>query len=225
MKFYYWAILFLASGALVLTAQTNVSTNTVVDTNAVVITKAVVNTNAVNAILALVTTNSPPPPTNLPAAPKTGMEKITIHSDGPSYIDLNGRWTTYQDHVSAAGSQWKMTCEWLMANLPQTGGPTNIVAQTNVVGDFTDDRNQKWHVTGEKGVYDFHVQNGMTNETVTLTGNPPTVEEGPNTNTMIGDAIIYDVVTKRVTIRNPTANFWRATNAPTGTNKNNSFLP
>ena len=32
------------------------------------------------------------------------------------------------------------------------------------------------HATGDKAVYDYSVQNGVTNETVTLTGNPQQVE-------------------------------------------------
>ena len=60
-----------------------------------------------------------------------------------------------------------------MANMPQNGEHvTNIVAKTNVVIDFTDEKGQKSHATGRKGVYFYHVENGVTNETVTLTGTP-----------------------------------------------------
>jgi len=157
--------------------------------------------------------------TNAPAASKPAREKITIHSDGLYQLDLVNRVTTYQYHVSVTGQQWKMTCEWLMANLPQNGEHiTNIVAQTNVVGDFFDEKNQRWHVTGDKGVYAFHVQNGVTNETVTLTGHPPRIEEGPNTNTMTGDVIIYNMMTKLVTMSNVTSTFFPGTNSPAGTN-------
>ena len=65
----------------------------------------------------------------------------------------------------------KLHCEWLVADLPQTGGAsTNIVAETNVVIDATDDKGQKMHATGDKAVYVYAVENGVTNEMVTLTG-------------------------------------------------------
>ena len=67
----------------------------------------------------------------------------------------------------------KLTCALLVADLPQSGGRLNhIVAETNVVIDAKDDEGQPIHATSDKTVYDYNVQNGVTNETVTLTGNP-----------------------------------------------------
>ena len=199
-------------------AQTNDATNAVANaTDVAAGTNAM--TNAVEPMLIIASTNSTMATggTNHPAAPRQ-REKITIHSEGPYQMDLNDRWVTYQDRVRVTDRQMVMTCGWLMANLPEHGEHlTNIVAQTNVVGDFVDDKNQKWHVTGDKGVYAWHVQDGVTNETITLTGNPPQIEEGEATNTMTGDAIIYNIVTKKVTITNPTSVFYQ-TNSPTGTN-------
>ena len=78
----------------------------------------------------------------------------------------------YRDHVRVDSPDMKLRCEWLAADLPQAGGRvTNIVAETNVVIDATDDKGQKMHATGDKTVYVFAIQNGVTNETVTLTGN------------------------------------------------------
>ena len=45
------------------------------------------------------------------------------------------------------------------------------------------------HATGDKAVYDYDVQDGVTNETVTLTGNPQ-VENAQGR--MTGDPIIWD---------------------------------
>jgi lipopolysaccharide export system protein LptA len=222
MKHYFVILtLFLAVGVLISAAQTNDATNAVANTTGVVAgADTNVMTNAVEPMPIIASTNATlaATETNHPAASHT-REKITIHSEGPYQMDLNNRWITYQDRVCVIDRQMVMTCEWLMANLPQPGEHiTNIVAQTNVVGDFVDDKNQKWHVTGDKGVYAYHVQNGVTNETITLTGNPPEIEEGPATNTMTGDAIIYNLITKKVRIENPTSVFWYETNAPAGTN-------
>jgi lipopolysaccharide export system protein LptA len=193
----YLAILFLAGGVWISAAQTNDMAN-VITTDVAGQSPALAPTNSVSATAE----------TNHPAALRPAKEKITIHSDGAEHISLLGHWATYQDHVFVTGDRWKMTCEWLIANLPQTGGPTNIVAETNVIGDFVDEKDQKWHVTGDKGVYAYHVVNGVTNETVTLTGHPPRVEEGADTNTMTGDVIIYDVIAKLVTVTNSTGVFW-----------------
>ena len=65
----------------------------------------------------------------------------------------------------------KLHCEWLVADLPQTGRISHIVAETNVVIDATDDKGQNMHATGDKAVYTYDVENGVTNEMVTLTGN------------------------------------------------------
>lgn len=185
MKIFYFAILFFAGGILVSRAQTNV------------------NSNAVTAILALVTTNPPPKAaiTNAPAGGRPAPEMILIESDGPFEADLNSHWITYQDHVCVSNAQMKLTCEWLRSNMPQNGEHvTNIVAETNVVIDIINE-GQMTRVTGDKGVYDYHVENGVTNETVTITGapgHPPRIQRGPDTTT--GDMFIYDLTARKLEI-------------------------
>jgi hypothetical protein len=67
----------------------------------------------------------------------------------------------------------------------------HIVAETNVVIDSADSKGQTTHVTGDKAVYIYDVQDGVTNETVTLTGNPqPQVENAQGT--MVANVIIWD---------------------------------
>ena len=204
MKKFFPVILFLA-GALTLSAQTNMS-----------------NTNAVNAILALVTTNSPaasartnPPP----ATPKVQHGPMTIKSDGPLVLDMINHWLVYSDHVSVSDPQGKMTCERLEANIPQNGEhPTNIVALTNVVLDFTDDKGQKIHATGGKAVYYYHVENGVTNDTVTLSINSE-VDLGPEGEDKTkGDAIIWDRITDVYTVSNPIGVYLKDADDTTMTN-------
>src|ERR1700722_8362185 len=101
MRFFYFAILMLVGAGTTLRAQTNTSTN------------------PVEAILALVTTNSPAPPaTNPPDAYKAPHGPLKIDADGPADFDLNGHWVTYRDNVRVTDPQMKLTCEWLEANLP-----------------------------------------------------------------------------------------------------------
>jgi lipopolysaccharide transport protein LptA len=171
------------------------------------------NTNAVDEILALVTTNAPA------VKPQTRPETL-IEADGPADFDLAGRRVVYHEHVRVDSPDMKMSCEWLAADLPQTGGRvTNIVAETNVVIDATDDKGQKMHATGDRAVYVFNVQNGATNETVTLTGNARL----ENTQGWLtGDSIIWDRANDRLSVpSNPKMVFHQtlngalaATNAP-----------
>jgi len=189
--FYHIALLALA-GAGVLRAQVNT------------------NTNAVDEILALVTTNAPavkPPP---PRAP------TRIESDRVDF-DLTAREATYRGHVYVDDPAMKLRCEWLVANLLQTAGRvTNIVAETNVVIDATDDKGQTMHATCDKAIYAYAVQNGMTNETVTLTGNAK-VENAKGW--LTGEPIVWDRANGSLTAANEHMVFWQNLNGETaGTN-------
>ena len=205
MKVPAFVLLCLACGVAPLSAQTNTATN------------------GVDSILALVTTNRPSTPaTNQPdPAPQT-REPLTIASTGPLIIDMINHWATYSDNVHVTDGQTKMTCQWLKANFSANGDqinqPTNIVAETNVVVDFVDPKGQKGRALGDTAVYQFHVQNGVTNETVTLTGNSPEVLQGPNyTNRLIGSKFVYDLVTKKWYVYHPNG-FYYGTNSSAGSN-------
>lgn len=197
MKFLHIAILFFAVGWIAC-AQTNVATN------------------GVEAILALVTTNPPTQPKapNPSAGFMPARGPIMIDAAGPAVFDINGHWVTYSDDVRVTNGEMTLTCEWLRHNLPQNGEEiTNIIARTNVVINFTDKNGQKARGTGDQAVYFFHVQNGVTNNTVTLTGNPPRVQEGLTYIT--GDSIVYDLMTGLVTATGPIQGYWQGTNSPT----------
>lgn len=143
--------------------------------------------------------------TNSPSSSKQVRGPIVIQSLGPAIFDQNQHVVTYSDHVQVTDPQMKMTCEWLEAILPQQHSQhlTNIVAETNVVIDFTDAGGHVTHATGDKAVYFFHVQDGVTNETVTLTGNPPKVQMGPYSTT--GESIVWDRTTGKFWVNKPTA--------------------
>ncbi len=125
-----------------------------------------------------------------PSAPRL----LVIDSDS-EYIDAIGRTVTHHGHVIASDPDMKLTCELLVADSPRSGGRINhIVAETNVVIDATNSNGQAMHATCDKAVYVYNVENGVTNETVTLTsltGNPQPrviVPEGTNE----ADVIIWD---------------------------------
>jgi lipopolysaccharide export system protein LptA len=215
MKFPCLVFLTLAFGVAMSPAQTNTGTN------------ANTGTNGVDSILALVTTNRPAasPATNQPAARPRGP--IFIHSTGPAVVDMENHWVTYSDNVLVTNPEMKLTCEWAKADFPANWGEqaTNVVAQTNVVVDYIDPKGQKGRALGDKAVYLFQIVNGLTNETVTLTGdptnNPPAVEAGTNyTNRQTADKIVYDLRTGKVIFYSPTGIFHPegSTNSPTASN-------
>ena len=156
--------------------------------------RAQTNTNAVDEILALVTTNAPA------TKPKPPRQPTKIESDRVDF-DLTAHKAVYHGHVRVDDPEMKLTCEGLTADLPQNSGHiNNIVAETNVVADFTDEKGQTMHATGDKAVYVYEVQNGVTNETVTLTGNP-VLESAQGKST--GDVIVLDRARNHVEITNP----------------------
>ncbi|MGA3163351.1 MAG: LptA/OstA family protein [Verrucomicrobiota bacterium] len=168
--------------------------------------RAQTNTNAVDEILALVTTNTPVP------KPQPPRQPTRIESDSVDF-DLTAHRAIYHGHVRVDDPEMKLNCEWLTADLPQEGGRINhIVADTNVVGDFTDEKGQTMHATGDKAVYVYEVQNGVTNETVTLTGNPE-LENAQGKST--GDVIVWDRARNHLDITNPKIVFHQNINGAT----------
>lgn len=199
MKFVKYVVLLLASGVLIASGQTNLSTN------------------GVNALLALVNTNQTPTTTNKAVATKPAAQgPTTINAVGPMDVDWDNHLVIFRNNVRVTNAQMQMTCEWLTANLPQgKEHVTNILAETNVVADFTDEQGQKARATGSKAVYFYHVENGVTNETVTLTGTP---EQRPKLyreqDTLTGDSITWNFVDRKLHIEHPEGIGWPETNKP-----------
>ncbi len=135
-------------------------------------------------------------------------------------VDMNARRATYSGDVHVADPQMKLTCEWLVADLPQSGPVNHIVAKTNVVIDMMQ-TNFTAHATGDMAVYSYAVENGVTNETVTLTGQNPHV-------TGVRDGLAFDNWADEITwnrgnnglhMKNQHGYFQKSeTNSPTNTN-------
>ena len=138
--------------------------------------------------------------TNAPGAPPAPRAPTRISSESGDF-DLNGHQATYRGHVRVDDPELKLTCAWLVADVPPAGGrPNHIVAETNVVIDFTDEKGQTNHATGDKAVYIYSEQDGVTNEMVTLTGNPQ-MENAQGT--QAGDVIILDRANNKIHFDNP----------------------
>jgi len=124
----------------------------------------------------------------------------TLISSESADFDLGGHEATYRGHVRVEDPQMNLACEWLVADVPQSGGHVNhILAETNVVIDFKDDKGRTNHATGKKAVYAYSESGGMTNETVTLTGDPQ-METAQGT--LNGDVIVWDRQNNRLSATN-----------------------
>ena len=129
--------------------------------------------------------------TNVNPAPKPPRAPTRIDSNSADF-DMAGRHAVYHGNVRVDDPQMKLTCEEMTADLPPSGGHIDhLVALTNVVMDSVDDKGQTNHATSDKAVYDYKVVNGVTNETVTLTGHAK-VESADGW--MTGEPIIWDRV-------------------------------
>lgn len=160
--------------------------------------------------------------TNPTAAPAHAPTRID--SDRVDF-DLNTHQAVYQGNVRVDDPQMKLTCTHLVVYLPESGGrPNRIVAETNVVIDFADEKSQKMHATSDKSVYVYAIQNGATNETVTLTGNAK-VENAQGW--LTGEPIVWDRASNHLTATNQKMIFRQnldgaktGTNLPPGTIQN-----
>ncbi len=142
-------------------------------------------------------TNAPVAKVKAPAKAKPPTE---IDSDTADF-DLNIHQAIYRNHVVVVDPQVRMTCEWMLVDLPQGGEHlSHVVATTNVVVDFTNEQGEKYHVTSTKAVYDYKVVNTVTNETVTFTGNP--IVETTNS-TIYSEPMVWDRAANRFHFNEP----------------------
>jgi lipopolysaccharide transport protein LptA len=137
--------------------------------------------------------------TNLTGGPKAERAPTIIISKHADF-DLMARRAIYFDSVRVDDPQMTLTCVRLTADLPQPGEQMrHIVAETNVVIYSVDEKGQTNHATSDKAVYDYNVQGGVTNETVTLTGN---AKMENLQSTLTGEPIIWDRANNHLTASN-----------------------
>lgn len=146
--------------------------------------------------------------------PKMSLAQIVIKSH-QAYYDGNAHQIIYYDDVLATNASLRMTCAWLAIDMPSTGNPTNIVAETNVVMNFTDQKGQTNLLVADKAVYSYSLANSVTNETITFTGH--TRYENANI-IETGDPIIWTNVDNNLYVSNPVTMFRKTPNYGNGTN-------
>jgi lipopolysaccharide transport protein LptA len=137
----------------------------------------------------------------LPGKKGAPRKPTQIESDRAEF-DLGTRRAIYLGHVKVDDPEMKLQCEQMTVDLPpegtpSSGRPTNIVAEVNVIIDFSYNQGQPVHATGDRAVYHFAVTGAVTNETVTLIGSPyakVVLPQGTNTAT----EIVYDCITHKI---------------------------
>jgi lipopolysaccharide transport protein LptA len=148
---------------------------------------------------------------------KNGVARkpTTIESDRAEF-DLNTRRAVYLGHVKVDDPEMKLQCEQLTVDLPADGDRVNhIVAEVNVIIDFSDSHGQTARATGSRAVYHYAVTGVVTNESVTLTGNPKV--DSPQ-GTLTGDEIAWDRATGHMTATNQKMIFKQNLNGNADTN-------
>ncbi|MEJ0090320.1 MAG: LptA/OstA family protein [Limisphaerales bacterium] len=138
--------------------------------------------------------------TNTNTAPESARGLTNIKSEHGFFSNID-RQVIYTGNVRVDDPQMKLTCEQLIVDLAPSGGHVEkMTALTNVVMDSVDEKGETKHATSDKAVYIYDVVNGVTNETVTLTGNAK-VKSGNNW--MTGEPIIWNRANGSMTVENP----------------------
>ena len=127
-------------------------------------------TNVLSQTNAVVQTNTTTP---AGAQPKSsGSKDIDIKSKQFSFKE-DPRQIIYYDQVIITNVQLRLTCERFTVNfLPQGSDdhPNHGIAETNLDIIFVDTKGQTNHLVSDKGIYDYGVANGVTNEMLTFSG-------------------------------------------------------
>lgn len=168
-------LLFLASLVLGLTAQaqTNVAS---------------ANTNAAGTLF-----NS--------AAASGLTNRIEIFSDSAEFL-VETNIAIYTGNVRAFYTDTKLTCDVLTLHVPKGGErPDYMVADRNVVIDTKDKGGRPMHATGDKAVYTYSNENGVTNEVMVLSGDA--FIRSDNGSTMKGDPVIWNLSKGTVNVVSP----------------------
>lgn len=134
------------------------------------------------------------------SAPTTNApeRKIEITADS-GHFDGKTSQMIYLGHVFVTdNAKTTLHCGQLTVDVPTGGGdPTNIVAESDVVIDYLDEKGQTNHITSDKAVYACTVVNSVTNTTLTFTGGKPMPKVENPQFTATGEPLVYDFVTKQ----------------------------
>jgi lipopolysaccharide export system protein LptA len=139
-------------------------------------------------------TNPPPAaaPTNSPSAPpdEVVIEAATMRAVMTNKVMV----AMYRGNVRVNHPRWWTRSETLTCNIPVAGKrPESLILESNVFLFSLDAKNRTNTARGDRAVYAFKIVNGVTNETVVLTGKPAQVDTPDST--IESDQITGDLAT------------------------------
>jgi lipopolysaccharide export system protein LptA len=107
---------------------------------------------------------------------------------------------SFRGGVLACHPQMEWMCETLVVKSSGAQGskPDSMLAERNVRFDFENNDGQKVHGTGDKAVYTFGISDTVTNDLLTLTGNPATLVT--TNGTAFNNRIIYNRTTGQLSM-------------------------
>jgi lipopolysaccharide export system protein LptA len=165
------------------------------------------DTNESNPIVSSDATVDAPPVESSSATeslpPEEGGDDRETHIFSDSVeLGIETRSAVYRGNVRLMDPRLYLTCEQLMAVVPEAGQRVEqIIAETNVVVVVVDDRGQTNRAYADRAVYTYEVTEAGTNEVVELTGaSQPRVEREEGT--LYGDVIIWDRTRNRIRATN-----------------------
>ncbi len=141
----------------------------------------------------------------LAAAATNEPPKLSIHSDHGGTFDMAHYRTIYHGHVTVDDLRMHLTSAWLAADLPHNNNPDRqVVAATNVVMTFIDDKGLTNHATSDRAVYHYHEAGAVTNATITLSGHAKLWTDKIN---LAGEPLVWDLVKQELSSTNWTTTF------------------
>jgi len=141
-------------------------------------------------------------------------DKVDIFSDHLVITNIAARTPIYRGNVRVIHPQMYLTCEQLIATVPEEGRINYIVAETNVVV-FATNKSDVIEARADRLTYTYKASDLVTNEFIVLTGNA-WFKQGDLIQT--GYNITYDVINEGVVVDRPrttlTVTMPARTNAP-----------
>ncbi len=148
-------------------------------------------------------TNTPAPTTTFGSTnvPPGITNRIEIFSDSAEFL-IETNVAIYTGNVRAFYADTRLTCDLLTLHVPKNGErPDYMVAERNVVIDTKDKGGKPMHAVGDKAVYTYSIESGVTNEVMVLSGDAFIRSE--NGSSMKGDPVIWNLTKGTVNVISP----------------------
>ena len=171
--------------SLSIQAQTELSA-----TNSAAATNLISATNSISAEALSSSTNS-----------IASTNRIEIFSDSAEFL-IETNIAVYTGNVRASYGETRLNCDVLTLHVPKGGErPDYMVADRNVIIDTKDKSGKPVHATGDKAVYTYNLEHGVTNEVMMLSGDA-FIQTGDGSS-MKADPIIWNLGKGTVNFANP----------------------